>query len=276
MVKIVTDTGSGLSLDEMKAWGVAGMPGIYVMFGDESYRETWDISNDAFHAKLKSDPRFPTTSGATFDDFMKVYEPIKNDGIVSIHLSKKLSVTVDSARVAAKELGTDIAVIDTQFINIAQALYVREALRMANAGASVAEIKTHIEGLIPRTRLYILFETLENLRRGGRIGAAAALLGGVLQAKPILSLKDGALVPVERVRTMPKALARLKEIALEDLKKSAAPMIGFMHSHAPEGVAAFARDVCAELNYKDPLILEAGAAVAAHAGPGAIGIAYIL
>lgn len=276
MVKIVTDTGSGLTTAQMKEWGIAAMPASYVLFGDESFRESYDLSNEAFHARLKSDPRFPTTSGATYDDFVNAYAPIKDGGIVSIHMSRKLSVTVESARMAAKEMLSDYAVIDSQFISTAQAMYVREALKLAGQGATVTQIKDHIEGLIPRTRLIIVFETLENLRRGGRIGAGAALLGGVMQFKPILALKDGELKPVERVRSMPKAVARLKEIALSELRASAAPQIGFMHVRAEEAVKALAADLCAEMKYADPLITEAGAAVAAHAGPGALGIAYIL
>lgn len=276
MVKIVTDTGSGLTLAEAKEWGVAAMPASYVMFGDESYRETYDLPIDDFHAKLKSDPRFPTTSGATYDDFVKAYTPIKDEGIVSIHMPRNLSVTVESARVAAKELLTDYAVIDSQFISTAQAMFVREALRMSREGASVAQIKAHIEGLIPRTRLLIVFETLENLRRGGRIGGARALIGGMMQVKPILALKEGRLEPVEQVRTMGKAVARIKELAMKDLKSSSAPMVGFMHVHAGAAIRGLAVEVCAELKLGAPFITEAGAAVSAHAGPGALGIAYIL
>lgn len=276
MVKIVTDTGSGLTLAQAKEWGVAAMPASYVLFGDESFRETYDISIEDFHARLKSDPRFPTTSGATYDDFVSAYAPIKDHPIVSIHMPRPLSVTVESARVAAKEMLTDCAVIDSQFISTAQAMFVREALRMAREGATVDQIKSHIEGLIPRTRLLIVFETLENLRRGGRIGGAKALLGGMMQVKPILTLKDGKLEPVEQVRTMGKAVARLKELAMKDIKSSPAPMVGFMHVRAEAAVNALAADVCAELKIETPFITEAGAAVSAHAGPGAMGIAYIL
>lgn len=276
MVKIVTDTGSGLTLAQAKEWGVAAMPASYVLFGDESFRETYDISIVDFHARLKSDPHFPTTSGATYDDFMTAYAPIKHEGVVSIHMPRGLSVTVESARMAAKEMLTDYAVIDSQFISTAQALFVREALRLAREGASVSQIKSHIEGLIPRTRLYIVFETLENLRRGGRIGGAKALFGGMMQVKPILTLKDGRLEPVEQVRTMGKAVARVKELAIKDIKSSASPMVGFFHVRAEDAVKTMAAEVCAELKLGAPFITEAGAAVSAHAGPGALGIAYIL
>jgi DegV family protein with EDD domain len=156
------------------------------------------------------------------------------------------------------------------------ALLVAEGARMAKAGARPAEVKAHVESLIPRTRLHFVLETLENLRRGGRIGGAQALIGNVLQMKPILTIQDGRVEPLERVRTFGKAVARLKEIALRDLQASKEPKVFFLHAAAPQLAADVAGEISAQLGIQSPVILEVGPTIATHAGPGAVGLAYIV
>jgi DegV family protein with EDD domain len=276
MVRIVTDTNADLTLDLAKQMGINDIASTYVVFGEKSFKSA-GMTPAEFHAKLKSDPNFPKTSQPSVGDFVHIYEQYKDDEIVAILISKDLSGTYASAESAALTTGGHPAVtlIDTRQVSAGEAVLVMEGARLAQAGAKPAEIKAHVESLIPRARMHFVLETLENLKRGGRIGGAQALIGGVLQMKPILTIKDGKVEPLERVRTSGKAVARLKEIVLQDLKGKADPKVVVMHAAAPELGKQMVDELAKELGIQPPLLLEAGPAIATHAGPGAVGVGYI-
>ncbi len=277
MVHIVTDSNADLTPELARELNIAAIASTYVIFGNKSYRST-ELSPAQFHALLKSDPNFPKTSQPSVGDFVEIYERFKGEEVVSIHISRELSGTYASAESAAMTMGGDPAVtlVDTRTVSAAMALLVAEGARLAKEGARPADIKAHIESLIPRTRMHFVLETLENLKRGGRIGGAQALIGGVLQMKPILTIQDGRVEPLERVRTFGKAVTRLKEIVLHDLDASSDPKVFFMHAAAPHLAAQMAEEVGSHLGIKAPVILEAGPAIATHAGPGAVGVGYIV
>jgi len=277
MVHVVTDSNADLTPEMAHELGIDATASTYVIFGDKSFRST-ELSPAQFHAMLKSDPNFPKTSQPSVGDFVQIYERFKGGEVISIHISRDLSGTYASAESAAMTMGGDpaITLVDTRTVSAAMALLVAEGARLAKSGAKPAEIKAHIESLVPRTRMHFVLETLENLKRGGRIGGAQALIGGVLQMKPILTIKDGRVEPLERVRTSNKAFARLKEIVLRDLDSSSDPNVFFMHSAAPQLAAQMAAEVGPQLGIKSPVILEAGPAIATHAGPGAVGVGYIV
>lgn len=277
MVRVVTDSNADLTKEVAREMGVDAIASTYVIFGDKSFRST-EMPPADFHAMLKSDPNFPKTSQPSVGDFVQIYERMKGDEVVSIHISRELSGTYASAESAALMLGNDpkVTLVDTQTVSAAMALLVAEGARRAKEGAKPAEIKAHIESLVPRTRMHFVLETLENLKRGGRIGNAQAFIGGVLQMKPILTIQYGKVEPLERVRTSGKALARLIEIVLHDLDASSDPKVCFMHAAAPQLAAQMAAELGPQLGIKSPMILEAGPAIAAHAGPGAVGVGYIM
>jgi DegV family protein with EDD domain len=276
MVRIVTDSTCDLSNDQASQLGVAAVAKLYVLFGDRTFQDGVTINNEQFYALLKSNPSFPSTSQPSIGDFVQIYERFKGEPIVSIHISRDLSGTLASAEAARDLVGGDITIIDSRNANAGLALLVIEAMRLAKTGASAAQIQSHIDALIPRTRLIFVLETLENLRRGGRIGNAQAFLGSVLQFKPIITVKDGRLEPVERVRTMSKAVARLKDIAAQELQGKMEPQVVFMHASAPAAAEQLMRALCAQVKLREPFIIEAGPVVATHAGPGAVGISYIV
>ncbi|GIV84488.1 MAG: hypothetical protein KatS3mg052_1495 [Candidatus Roseilinea sp.] len=277
MVYIVTDSNADLTLELARDLGIAAIASTYVIFGDKSFR-SMELSPAQFHAMLKSDPNFPKTSQPSVGDFVEIYQRFKGEEVVSIHISRDLSGTYASAESAAMTMGGDPAVtlVDTRMVSAAMALLVAEGARLAKEGAKPAEIKAHIESLIPRTRMHFVLETLENLKRGGRIGGAQALIGGVLQMKPILTIKDGKVEPLERVRTFSKAVTRLKEIVLHELGASRDPKVFFMHAAAPQLAEQIAQEVGGQLGIQSPVILEAGPTIATHAGPGAVGVGYII
>jgi DegV family protein with EDD domain len=256
--------------------GIKDIVSTYVNFGEKSFKST-EMTPADFHAKLKSDPNFPKTSQPSVGDFVHIYEQYKDDEIVAILISKDLSGTYASAESAALTTGGHPAVtlIDTRMVSAGEALLVMEGAKLAQKGAKPAEIKAHVESLIPRARMHFVLETLENLKRGGRIGNAQALIGGVLQMKPILTIKEGKVEPLERVRTSGKAVARLKEIVLADLKGKPAPTVLVLHAAAPELGRQMVDDLVKELGIQPPPLLEAGPAIATHTGAGAVGVAYI-
>jgi DegV family protein with EDD domain len=236
-----------------------------------------DLKSEQFYEMLKT--TLPTTSAPSVGDFEEIFSRLKGQDVVALMISSDLSATLKACENAVAMLNGDpaVLVIDTRFVNAGEGLLVMEALNMAKAGHSAAEIKAHIEALIPRVRMNLVLETLENLKRGGRISGASAFIGGVLQMKPILAIKNGKVEPLERVRTFSKALARLKEIAVMELQGQTNPRMMILHANNGSGAQALAAEMqqTFKLNYV-PMILESGPAVGTHSGPGALGLAYII
>jgi DegV family protein with EDD domain len=275
MLRIVTDSTCDLTDEQAKQYGIDAVAKLYVIFGKQSFQDGVTITKEQFYGLLKSNPNFPTTSQPSVGDFVSIYERFKGDQIVSVHISRDLSGTIASAEAARDLVGGDITIVDSRNVNAGLALLVLEAIEQARKGATPAQIKAHVESLAPRTHLNFALETLENLRRGGRIGGAQALLGSVLQFKPIITIKEGRVEPLERVRTMSKVVARLKEIAMQDLNGRKGMRVAFMHTAARGSADELSRSFCAENDVNESLMVEAGPVVATHAGPGAVGIAYI-
>jgi DegV family protein with EDD domain len=277
MIRLVTDSTCDMTQDQADQLGISAIARLYVIFGKKTFQDGVSINNEQFYARLKTDPNFPTTSQPSVGDFTHIYEQFKGDQIVSIHVSRDLSGTITSAEAAAKMVGGDITIIDSRNVNAGLSLLLARASYLIQQGANIAEIKANIQKAVMDTRLFFALETLENLKRGGRIGGAQALLGGMLQFKPIIAIKEGRVEPVERVRTMAKAVARLKEIAVSDLQDKTAPDIAFMHVGAPESVRELKSNCGRELKLQgDPMVLEVGPVVGTHTGSGAIGVSYIL
>ncbi|MCS6774369.1 MAG: DegV family protein [Anaerolineae bacterium] len=277
MLRVVTDTNADLNVEQARALGVDAMASTYVMFGEKSFRAA-EMTPAQFHALLKSDPNFPKTSQPSVGDFEQIYAQFKGEEVISIHISRDLSGTIASAEAAAALMNGDpkITIVDTRQVSAGMALLVLEGVRLVKQGASAAEVKAHIESLIPRTRLHFVLETLENLRRGGRIGGAQALVGGILQMKPILTIKDGRVEPLERVRTFSKAVARLREIVLSDLQKATDPKYIVLHSASPQLGEEVAHALSSALGVPQVMTIEVGPTIATHAGPGAVGVGYIV
>ncbi len=277
MIQVITDSNADLTVDMARAMGIADVASTYVIFGDKNFLST-ELAPAEFHAQMKSDPNFPKTSQPSVGDYVQIFEKHKGEEVVSINISRDLSGTIASAESAAMMLNGDpkVTCVDTRMVSAGEAVLVMEGVEAAKAGKSAAEIKAHVESLVPRTRMHFVLETLDNLKRGGRIGGAQALIGGVLQMKPILTIKHGKVEPLERVRTSAKAIARLKEIVISDLQGKPNPRMCVMHAAAPELGRQMADDLAKALNIPTPMVIEAGPAIATHTGPGAVGVGYIV
>jgi DegV family protein with EDD domain len=274
-IKIVTDSGSDLPRDIAEGLGISIVP-LYVHFGAVSYRDGIDMQPGEFFDRLENGPVHPTTSTASPGDFAQVYEKLGEDceGIVSVHLSSKVSATYNAA-LRGKELVSDkkcpIEVVDSRLVTIPLALLAMAAARVAASGKNMDEIQAYINRLIPAVRAYGILDTLKYIVKGGRLGKASGIVGSLLPIRPILTIKDGTITPVGAARTRSGAIAGL----LERLKaiSNNVEAVGIAHSSPDEEMASFADKLKAFLPGIKPMIAKLGPAIGTHGGPGTILVA---
>lgn len=229
MVKVVTDSCSDIPSELARELGITVVP-LYVQFGKETYRDNVDLSTEEFYHKLKTDKIHPTTSTAPPADFARVFTKLAQETkeILTITLSEKFSATYGAALQGKAMVKNDcrIEVIDSRAGAGAQMLLVISAAKMAQAGASLEQIVDWTKRAISRVHILMSFDTLEYLRRGGRIGKAQALLGSLLKVNPVAGIKDGAAFPIARPRNRARAMdllvdfvrgfSRIEAAAIED------------------------------------------------------------
>jgi DegV family protein with EDD domain len=278
MVKIITDTTAGLPDEVAQRHNIPVIPQV-IIFGSDAYLEGQEIDHATFMERLQASTELPRTSAPPPELFSQKFARLVPEGesILCIHPSTELSGTVRSATVAAVDFpDADIRVIDTRVIGSPLATMVTLAAEWAEAGLDADAIEGRIRDLIPRCRIYFLVDTMEYLAKGGRIGGATALLGSVLQIKPILTLRDGQIDQFERTRTHRRAVARLKELAFEQIPRDGSGHLSVMHAAVPEEARALADDLCAELNLDSVPILDVPPAIVTHAGPGVLAVGFFV
>lgn len=278
MVRIIADTTAGIPPDLARRHHIPVVPQI-IIFGEQEYLELDELSGDEFMDKLVSSKELPKTAAPAPGAFEAVYRPYvqAGDAIISIHPSAEISGTVRGAGVAAQSFpGADIRILDTRTIAGPLARMVLMAATWAEAGADVDTIWARLQALVPRHRIYFLVDTLEYLQKGGRIGGASALLGSVLQIKPILGLADGRVVAVERQRTHKRALARLKEMVIAEAARGEAAQLSVMHAGRRELAENLAAALQSALDAPDVLITDLVPAIVTHAGPGALAAGFFI
>lgn len=278
MVKIITDTTSCLPVEFARAHGIPVIPQV-INFGEESYLEAVELDIATFMARLKSSPQLPKTAAPPPDLFSRVFEQLAPLGepIICIHPSSEISGTVRSAFVAASDFPqADIRIIDTRVVASPLATMVQLAAQWAEDGQDADTIEARLKKMIPDSRVYFLVATLEYLAKGGRIGGAAALVGSVLQIKPILTLQDGKVDQYERERTHRRALMRLIDIAVDQYPKKATGYLSIMHAGVPEQGQELANDLKARLDLVDIPIYDVPPAIVTHGGPGILGVGFFV
>lgn len=276
MIHIVTDTTSGLSAGLAQQYDIPVIPQV-IMFGDQSYLEGIEIDHATFLSRLRTSKTLPKTAAPPPGLFVDVFRARARPGdtVLCIHPSAELSGTVRSALTAAGDFpGMDIRVVDTRTIASPLAALALQAARWAGQGQEADAIMAGLEAMIPRAHVYFLVDTLEYLQKGGRIGGAAALIGSVLQVKPILELREGRVEPLERERTQRKALARLKELVLAGAVRGPESHLGVLHAGAPDAARALADDLGRQLAVPDVMIMDLTPAIVTHAGPGVLGVGF--
>ena len=270
---IVTDSVSDISPKIAKELKITVVP-LTVIFGTDQFLDGVELSNSEFFQKLETDPNHPSTSHPSPEAFVKTYEKLLKKGfeILSVHVSAKLSGTINSAEQAIKSLDTNkIKIVDTGTASMAQGLVAMSAARAAKNAKSLDELADMAETTAKKTNVYVAMDTMEFLKRGGRIGKARAMLGSILNIKPIITTDNGEIVPHSRARTIKKAISSM----INDMgDKNQIVEVAVLHSTTPD----LAKDVLTQIdaqNLNNPgTITEIGPVVGTHAGPGCLAIAY--
>ena len=277
-VRIVTDSTGDIPLDQARDAGITIVP-LTVFFGDEAYLDGVELDSSSFYSKLQSSQVLPRTSQPSPAAFQEAYVHLINEGadaILSIHLSAKLSGTYQSACTGRDTLPDSvkkipIEIIDSQSISVGMSRSIIRAAHEAREGLGLPEIKAHVLDELARTRILAVMDTLEYVRRGGRIGGARAFLGNMLSVKPIISLKDGEVIPIEQPRTRSKAYARVAEL-LQEMGK-----IEFVSiAESGEGFGQQLAEALKPVYSGDLPIYRLGSALGTHTGPGTAAIATVL
>lgn len=275
-IAVVTDSTADLSKELAEQYGITVVP-LFVHFGNEAYRDGVDITAAEFYERLQSGNVFPTTSAPSAGAFIDVYRELgkNHDGIISLHLSSKVSATYSAARLGAdgvKADGITVEAVDTLQASAALGLIAIEVAKEAQAGKSLPELVTLAKSLSERAVFTGLVETLEYLHKGGRIGKAQQLLGSLLKIKPILQMVDGEAAAVDRARTRGRGIERIKKIIADS-----APLQGLaiLHATDPDIARQLAVELAPYAPDGKPIVMRMGVIVGAYLGPGMLGFGLI-
>jgi DegV family protein with EDD domain len=277
-VALVTDSTTYIPAELLKGVDIHIVPSVVIWSGEE-LRDGFDIQPEEFYTRLAAAKEMPTTSQPTPAAFQEKYEELVGKGqkdIISMHVSAKLSGTLASAE-AAKSLvpKANIEIIDGMSASMGTGWPLLKVAEAAKAGKSLKECAEIAKRCRDQSGVLLMVDTLEFLHRGGRIGGASRFLGTALNLKPILEVQDGALEPLDRVRTKGKAMARLVEV-LEDRVAGRSPVrVAAIHANAPEDVQELLDMANQRVHPIQSTIAAVSPAVGTHTGPGTLGLAYL-
>lgn len=276
-VAIFTDSASDLVPAEASAKGIRVVP-LLVSFGDQSFKAGVDLTTEEFWTRMTADDApFPKTAASSPGDFKTAYEAAFAEGaeaIVSIHVAGTLSGTIKSAQIARDMLpDREIHVVDSMAASMAEGILCRMAVEMAAEGRSAEDIATTLQERAADLTVFLTVDTLEYLKKGGRVSGAQAAIGTLLSVKPIIRVRDGIVETVDKVRTRGKARERMVELAVE----RPIERLSVLHTMAPD-VDQFRLDMLSRLPDLDPESVSielVGASVGPHLGPGCIGVVVL-
>jgi DegV family protein with EDD domain len=273
-IAVVTDSTSDIPRTLAEEFGISVIP-LSVVHEGVVYRDGIDITPAQFYPMLEKAKELPTSSQPSPKQFFDMYKPLIESGkeILSFHLSKGLSSTVDAARLAAKQLAPDrIHVVDTRSISYGIAVQAVEAARLVRQGLSVSNILERLSRLKEQSEVLFSLDTLHYLHKGGRIGKVSSLLGNLLNIKPIVRVEDGIYVPIGKVRSIKHALVGMVDYLAEKFGKSKV-FVAIGHGQAIEYARSLLDLVMSRLNVaEEPVFFEVGPVIGVHTGPGTVGI----
>jgi DegV family protein with EDD domain len=273
-IKIVTDSSADLPAQLAQELGITVVP-LYVRFGEEVYRERVEISEEDFYQRLLHGPVHPVTIQPNPQDFANVYQKLspEADGIVSIHISSKLSGTCNSASQGREviEKGCPIEVIDSQVLTVGLGLICIAAATVAKTGADLQQVVKEVKQTLPNVHLLALVDTLKYLLLGGRIGKAKALVGSLLNVKPLLTLEEGEVVPRGQARTRSKGIERLFDFVA---KATNIQDLAVAYSTTPDEAQTLAERIGSMFTKQPVKIARLGTTMGVHMGPGALAVAF--
>ncbi|WP_442594231.1 DegV family protein [Neobacillus sp. D3-1R] len=274
-IKIVTDSTADLTEEQMKKYDIEVVP-LTITIDGQAFTDRVDITPIEFLEKMEKAVDLPKTSQPSTGAFLEVYDRLFEEGyeILSIHMTGGMSGTVRSAESAAQMAKGNVTVVDSRYISKALSFQVLEAAELVVKGASVQEIVDHLQQVQKQSRLYIMVDTLENLVKGGRIGKGKALIGSLLNIKPIASLEGGEYSPVGKVRSHTQVVKYLIKQFAEDVKGKTVKRVGIAHAEAQDLAAKIKTEIehltgfnQVEIDYTTPVI-------STHTGKGAIALMY--
>ncbi len=276
-VAIVTDSTSDIPEELAKKLDIKVIP-LSVIFDKESFLDNGkDITIKEFYKKIRSSEKLPTTTQPTPKDFIEAYTDIlqKSDSIISIHISKKMSGTINSVEMAKKEMpDRDIEVIDSELVHLPLGFLVLKAAEAAQEGKSKEEILREVYDLKPKIKVLIVPSTLEYLKKGGRIGKAKGLIASLLEIKPILTIHDGEISQFKTTRRWNQAKTELINSMKTMVKNPQNLIVSVGDSDAKEDGAEMYEKIKETFNPKEIFRVDIGAIVGAHLGPGGLGITF--
>jgi DegV family protein with EDD domain len=273
-VRIVTDSTCDLPAETIDRYGIRVVP-LYINVGRQAFLDGIDITHEEFYQMLPEFPEHPTTAVPSLQKFHAIYDALADEGaseVLSIHISVSLSAVVDVAHLAAQETSSvPVTVLDSQQLSLGTGFLVETAAKLAAAGHTIEAILSTLNAQIKRSHVFAALDTLEFLRRSGRMNRFMADLGSLLQIKPILTMYAGK-PGNERVRTRKRALSRLLELlaAIGPLER-----LAIVHTHAPERVAELRLQAASLLPVDDIMVADITPVIGAHIGPGAYGFAAV-
>lgn len=273
-IRVIADTASDLAPDVASAHGIELVP-LTVRFGSEELVDRRDLTPAQFWSRLATSAMLPETAAPSPGAFEEAYRKAAAagaDGVVCVTISSALSATFEAARLAAEAVaGTiDVRVVDSRAVSMAEGTVALAAAELAAAGKSLDDVAAGAEAMVPRTRTYAALDTLDNLRKGGRIGAAQALLGSMLSIKPVIQVAEGKVEAESKQRTRGKSLRYLA-----DKVRQVAPVdhLTVLHGGAPDVDALL--DLLADVCPRDQIsVADVGAVIGTHAGPRVIGVTF--
>jgi DegV family protein with EDD domain len=274
MLRIMTDGATDMPPAWEQEYEIPMIP-VNIIFGEKTYLQYVDLSNEGFYKLVDESGKIPKTSQPSPHQFVEFYKSIAQPGdeIISIHVTSRLSGTYASAVAAAKEVSELFTVypVDSKVGSAGVGLMCREARKLQRSGASAADIVRYLEDVRERVRLILTLDTLEYARKSGRVGALQAAVASALNVKPIAVLRDGMLQMSERVRTRNAALKRVIEMAKEEY--GTAPVyLAVVQARDPEAGKMLMEEAVPHFNCKDVIMTDLSVSVAANLGPGTVGL----
>lgn len=267
---VVTDSTADLPDAWRDRYGITVVP-LKVLFGSETFRDRVDMTDEEFFRKLAASSRLPTTSAPSPGEFAEVFKRLRenHDGCISIHIGAQLSATAEAARVGAQAVdGFNVNVIDSQTVTMPIAFLCRLAAESETLEAATSAV----EERVPKCRVLALLDTLRYIEMGGRVSRAQAMIGTMLDLKPMLLVADRQIKPVDRVRTRSRAIPRMIEFFRGEMPVE---NVAVMHAQAPEEADEIAAIVRRELPGQEVPIGQIGCVLGTHTGPRALGLVYI-
>jgi len=267
---VVTDSTADLPDDWRARYGIEVVP-LKVLFGKETFRDGVDMDNEEFFRRLAASSSLPTTSAPSPGEFAEVYQRLArdHDGCISIHIGAQLSATGEAARVGASSVeGFQVNVIDSQSVSMPVAFLCRIAAECENLDAATEAVRSRI----PKTRVLALLDTLRYLEMGGRLSRAQAMIGTMLDLKPLLLVAGAEIKPVDRVRTRSRAIPRMVEYFKNDLPVE---HVSVMHAQAPDEAEQIAAALRKDLPGREVTIGQIGCVLGTHTGSKALGLTYL-